>query len=423
MLKNSRNYSRTYQNNNREYDDQRNYNEYDEAYEENESDNERYGGNNEQQYSNESDDYDNNNEPVYNSNHMNSNNRARPGTGQVGSLKGRKDRYYNQSNDSNDFKPKRDSYNRTDRTDLYTAKPKNDFNKQRGMGDFTNKRNQLNNVSKKFPLNNQKKPISRQLSFDNKTLRGNQFAYEHSKPKTNSFDETPIRPLKHNPFIEDSYDRSNNQTKPRRMNSQKDNFNSFQRNPKKSTRFDINFNEEENFEPRKPVQNRPLPISYKDYGRNNHRTTPAIEDSYRRPTQLSENDENMNQLVVARQNAPLIMLRPNSSNLQLYQSPILNKTLILVDPSEIPFTARSLSERAAYNFEEENVVIMKTPRTVYYQQEIPRDGFKIKRVIESHSSPQSKTLTPLIEMSPNEVNFEIVRRRSAVRTLSRNHFS
>ena len=340
-----------------------------------EGDNGNFKYNERRGYMNESEEFENYETDNYFNPSFRNNRGQRPGTGQIARYDSSKQRDYNFNQSSNSSRMKNNAF------DIPVSnKPKSNFNAM----------NRANNISGNISFK-PKKTIQRQQSFDNRTLRGNQFVNEPNRP-TNTFDETPIRPLKHNPFVDD--DRFQKQIKPRRSNTQKENF---QKKIKKATSFDINLNDDddddvvENIEPAKLIQNRLLPTKYID------RNQRAFDSSHRR---LRENNEiyeddsiQMNQLVVAKSKSPIIF-SPESSQIQIFHPPKMSKALVLVNPSEIPFSVRSLTERSF----ESNIVMMKTPR------------LNIKCAVESHSSPRMKTL---IEMTQDEVNFEILRHTSS----------
>jgi len=346
-------------------------------------------------YMNEIENYESDN--YFNSSLKNNHRGKRPGTGQIVRYNNNGQRDFNFNQNSNNLRIKNNANDTS-----HNNRSKVNFN--------SNNRVNSKLISRNLSFN-QKKPLSRQQSFNNRTLRGNQFVYEPNRP-TNDFDETPIRPLKHNPFLEDDTFQNQRQTKPMRSNLKKDNF-------KKATSFDINFDDDddddnndydiEGIEPSKSVQNRLLPVKYDNRNHSPIDTSSRQIVSYRIPKEKQEFFNNssikMNQLVIPRSKSPII-LPQESLQIQLYQSPPkISETLILVDPSEIPFSVRSLTEKSF----EPNLMLMKAPR------------LNIKRAIESHSSPCIKNL---VEMTQKEVEYEILGhgRRSPTRSILQYHF-
>jgi hypothetical protein len=373
-------------------DNRRYYDNYKNNSDEFDGDNENIKYNN-RGYMNESENYDS--DSYFNLSLKNNHSGKRPGTGQIVRYNNRQ-RDFNFNHNSNNLRMKNNANDTP-----HNSKQKVNFNSN----------DRVNSISRNLSLK-QKKPLPRQQSFNNRTLRGNQFVNEPNRP-TNDFDETPIRPLKHNPFLEDDTFQNHRQIKPMRPNYKKENF-------KKATSFDINFDNDddddddnkdydiEDIEPSKSVQNRLLPVKY-DRNHSPIDTSSRQIVNYRSPKEKQEFFNNSsiktNQLAIPRSKSPII-LPQESLQIQLYQCPPkISETLVLVDPSEIPFSVRSLTEKSF----EPNLMLMKAPR------------LNIKRAIESHSSPRIKNL---IEMTQEEVDYEILgrSRRSPTRSILQYHF-
>ena len=314
-----------------------------------------------------------------------------------------------------DYNVKRDSHKTANhQSQSYENKPKKGNKNKRDLPEV--KKKQPSKLNK--PTSLSKRSVSYNASSFDETpirpLKNNPFMNRQNKKSSsmNSFDETPIKPLKHNPFMDDENTKSK-YVPPKKSDNSRLNRQNYVRS-ERNVSYDVNFDEPD--EPMKPIQNRFVKVRH-DPPQNsvrNHLNTrpvvPAIE--YKVPIEY-KND----QLVLTRVKSPIIFRPESSKYFQPAPSVLRKKLVVATNDVEISST-RSLP------FDESTTILIKTPRLQYIQQEHKNSLINIKHVIESNPTyPRVPPLLTLIEMTPEEVELEIRRRKSPVKTIVNHYFS